>query len=841
NNPELSAGQFYWTHKFNKTYRTGDLGRWLADGQVEFLGRLDQQVKIRGFRIEPGEIERRLLEHDQIKEAIVICLSDEGIDNYLCAYIICHRTVPVSELREYLAKRVPAYMIPSYFVDLDNIPLTVSGKIDRNALPEPGIKVEGGYIAPRNDIEKTLAMTCAEVLAIAEDKIGIDADFFVLGGHSLKAAVMAAKVHKQLNIRIPLTVVFKNPTIRSLAQYITGAAVENYRAIDPVEKKEYYDLSSAQMRLYFLQQMEPNSLVYNVPSVIPLEEDVQKDILENAFRMLIKRHESLRTSFHMINNVPVQRVQDEVEFQIRYYDFESKITGYIRAFDLSKAPLLYVCLSGKKHLLVDLHHIITDGRSQQVLAQDFAALYKGEVLSPLRIQYKDFAHWQKSDKIKEKIRQQEKFWLAELAGDLPVLEIPTDYPRPAIQSFAGDHLGFSFENIQALVEYARNRGVTLYMILLAVVNILLARLSGLEDIIIGTPVTGRTHPDLEKIIGMFVNTLALRNFPNGEKSFSHFLEELKEKSLQAFENQDYPFEELVQKIVVARDTGRNPLFDVMFALQNLDDPGTRENTGKSGEFGPALQTTKFDLSINAMETGQGLNISFQYGINLYKKETIQRFMVYFNNILSGVLNRPVIKINEIDLLSEAEKNLLLYEFNATETEYPGDKSIVELFIMQAERNPDRIALACPICLSYRELHEQSNRLAAWLMERGVLSGHIIGIMMERSVEMIIGILAILKSGGAYLPIDPDYPRERIDYMLKDSGAKFLVNETFFRGSRGAVLQKSPPCNLAYVIYTSGSTGKPKGVMIEHRNVIRLVMNANIIRWQEGKRLLMTGA
>ncbi|MCU0290324.1 MAG: condensation domain-containing protein, partial [Acidobacteria bacterium] len=607
------------------------------------------------------------------------------------------------------------------------------------------------------------------------------------------------------------------------------------------------------------QQLEPTGIAYNIPLIIGLREDIQVEKLPGVFKQLIKRHDSLRTSFHMLHDVPIQKIDEEVQFEIKVFaelfsksDPPEAIKSFIHPFDLSCAPLLRVGLvknrDGSLILLIDMHHIITDGTSQEVLKHDFMSLYKGEPLPTLRLQYKDFAEWQNSNKEREKLKSQESYWLKEFAGEIPVLELPVDYPRPLMQSFAGNRFAFEItdEEKQALNERALQSGATLFMVLAAILNILLTKLSGREDIIIGVPVAARRHADLEKIIGMFVNTLALRNYPNGEKSFSGFLDELKDRTLAAFENQEYQFEDLVEKVVIHRDMGRNPLFDVLLVVQNVKKtPGEGfhgfETVEKEGEI---IQVSKFDLEINAWETGEGINIVFGYCTQLFKQETIERFIIYFKKITSFIIQSPGIRIKDIEIISDEEKEQILHDFNQTETEYPKHKTIQQLFAEQVSRTPDHIALhGCMIAwmddcmdawmhgmhLSYRELNEQSDRLAWLLIEKGVLADNIVGLMIDRTIETIIGIIGILKSGGAYLPIDPDFPRERIDYMLKDSRAAILLTNLETKRMDNCQCsivncQLSMEKQLAYVIYTSGSTGKPKGVMVEHGNVVRFAIS-----------------
>ena len=872
-------------------YKTGDWARWLPDGNIEFLGRIDQQVKLRGFRIELGEIENRLLNYPGIKEAVVLAQKEDGSDKFLCAYIVSPKKYDEIAIREFLSEKLPDHMIPSYLVRLDKIPLTANGKINRKALPKPEFESGDRYIAPRNEIDKKLVGLWSEVLGIAS--IGIDDNFFELGGHSLKATALISRIHKELDIKIPLAEFFKTPTIQGLSDYISGTVKNIYESILPVEEKEYYSLSFAQERMYILQQMDLNSTAYNMPQVIPLTGGIDTGRLEEAFRKLIRRHDSLRTSFHMSGDRPVQRIHKQVNFEIdRLQDQYLSV----RPFDLSHAPLLRVGLLNVEKeqyqqyiLIVDMHHIISDGVSHQVLKEDFMAFYQGNELPSLRIQYKDFAQWQNSPKEVERLHQQMSYWLKELAGEIPVLEIPLDYPRPMIQSFEGSSIDFqiSEEETRGLNALALNCGGTLFMVLTTAVNILLAKLSSLEEIIIGTPIAGRRHPDLEKIIGMFVNTLALRNYPNGEQTFIEFLGDVKERLLTVFENQEYPFEVLVDKLSLKRDMGRNPLFDVMFALQNINTVSVEPNDGDGQRLNqPAVQvenknigqTAKFDLTFIAVEIGQKILFTIQYCTKLFKQETIERFSRYIKKIVSQVIENPELKLKEIEIIPDDERRRLLIEFNNAENVYPNNKTIQQLFEEQVEQTPDYIALVGALVgagegeekkrrrgeeknsgvetlratslqyqhqITYHQLNEQSDQLAGLLIEKGVLADHIVGIMVERSFEMIIGLLGILKSGAAYLPLNPKNPSSRNQYMLKDSGTKLLAvangldGETVrkWEGEKiflESVIQESNHLkgrprrglqhsnHLAYLIYTSGSTGNPKGVPITHANFSSLV-------------------
>ena len=859
NNPELTAEKFNRSYRSYKTYicyKTGDLVRWLDSGAVEFLGRIDQQVKIRGFRIELGEIENRLLRHDHVKEAVVMDRK-VGEEKYLCAYIVplSNPAPEAAELKTYLWGSLPDYMIPAFFIAIDRIPLNPNGKIDLNALPEPGVgEAANEYTAPRDEVEKIMAEIWSEVLK-PPSPIGIHDNFFDLGGHSLNAALLTARMHRAFQVKIPLKEFFQRGCIRELAQYIKEAVKEEFTFIEPVEEKEYYPLSAAQKRMYILQQMDEGSTVYNIPAVMILEGALDKNRLEKVFIKLIQRHESLRTSFITNNEEPVQRIRDNVEFEIevsRGAPLWSPYKSFIRPFDLSKAPLMRVALveeENEKHVLVvDMHHIITDGTSMELFVKEFMALYAGRELLPLTLQYKDYSGWRNIMREKG-----EEYWLNRFNETTPVLDLPLDYPRPAIQSFAGRDYSFEITAAEtgALKALASGEGTTLYMVLLSLYYIFLTRLTGQEDIVVGTPVAGRSHAGLESIMGMFVNTLALRNSPAWEKNFAGFLKEVNDSTLAAFANQDYPYEELVERVTINRDPGRNPLFDTMLNLRNMDISEIEIPGLKMASFPFEESISKFDLTLRAFDAPGNLRFTFEYCTLLFKVETIERFAVYFKNIIRGGIGNKTAGIFDLEIIPEEEKSRLLYDFNDTSAEYPHDKTIHQLFAEQASKTPDHVAVfgsalsVLPVRpvqlvqLTYLQLNEQSNQVAGLLIEKGVLAGDIVAIMMERSIDLVTGILGILKSGGAYLPIEPEYPQERVDYMLKDSAAKILLTANeIVPLSTGCVFNSN---QLAYIIYTSGSTGKPKGAAITHRNVVRLVKNTNFVPLNEETRILQTGA
>ncbi|HLP60630.1 MAG TPA: amino acid adenylation domain-containing protein [Candidatus Deferrimicrobium sp.] len=897
NNPELTAEKFnndLLDSQDNQdkkkkrplvVYKTGDLARWLSNGIIEFKGRIDQQVKIRGYRIELGEIEGRLRKHSRVKDAVVIDRKVEG-EKYLCAYIVprggIENSPGTSELRTYLQGCLPDYMIPSFFMFLEKIPLTPNGKIDRKALPGVGsVNMAKEYISPRDEIEKKLAEIWTAVLK-PSSAMGIDDNFFDLGGHSLNATLLTARMHKVFNVKIPLKEFFQRGCIREVAEFLKGAAREEYIRIEPAEEKEYYPLSAAQKRMYILHRMDESGISYNIPAIMELEGELDKKQLKEVFIKLIKRHESLRTSFITINEKPVQRIHGHVEFEIESIDLATESTAEIgarihhfsRVFDLSKAPLLRVALAagqGKQLLMVDMPHIITDGTSMELFTAEFMALYAGRELPPLKLQYKDYSVWWQSDREKDSLKAQEQYWLKQFSEAPAALELPLDFPRPVVQSYEGS--GYTFEISEtetgALKALASAKGTTLYMVLSSLYYIFLSKLTGQEDIVIGTPVAGRSHADLEPIMGLFVNTLALRNSPVREKNFCEFLKEVNENTLAAFANQDYPYEELVEKVVVTRDTGRNPLFDTLLNLRNMDIPEIAIPGLKMKPYPFSESISKFDLSLRVFDGPEKLRFTFEYCTALFKMETIERFVGVYKAVIARIIQEPQTLMAEIEIITEAEKKQILIDFNNTAVAYPRDKTIQQLFSEQVEKSPDRIALisfvgadprVCPnlslspVSLTYCELNRQAGHLAGLLIEKGVRANDLVAIMIERSIDLIIGILGILKAGGAYLPIDPDYPQERIDYMLKDSRVRILIkspkdlivlnfeNSDFeFVSNFGFRISNFNSSNFAYIMYTSGSTGQPKGVVVTQRNVVRLVKNANFVSLTEDTRILQTGA
>ncbi|WP_105981064.1 bacitracin non-ribosomal peptide synthetase BacC [Bacillus paralicheniformis] len=851
NRPDLTLGKFV-PNPFvpgENMYRTGDLARFLPDGQIEYLGRIDHQVKIRGFRIELSEIENQLLKIEGIDAAAVMAREDQAGGKYLCAYIVADKTAGVADVRKCLLKELPDYMVPSYFVKLDQLPLTANGKIDRKALPEPsGTISEATYEAPRNRTEEKLVSIWEDVLGI--ENIGISHNFFELGGHSLKAAALTAKLHKEMKIEVPLRQIFETPTIKDIGDFIESMKESPYASITQAEEKEYYALSSAQRRLYILNQIEPGGLSYNMPFAMKIAGDFDVDRFEDAFRQLIERHEALRTAFVVVDGEPVQKIEKEVDFKVKYGRLgqdrlEEKIKAFIKPFALEKAPLLRVEVlkaSGDEHVLMfDMHHIISDGVSMAIFTRELAELYEGKTLQPLTIQYKDFSEWQKLFYQKDEIKRQEDYWLNVFQGEVPVLNLPADEKRPQKRSIEGDIVQFEIdgETSAMLNKLAKENGATMYMLLLAGYTTLLAKYTGQEDIVVGSPIAGRHHSDLKHVIGVFINTLAMRNHPIGDMPFADYLKEVKETALKAYENQDYPFDELVEKLDVKRDMSRHPLFDTMLVLQNFDG----DEADIDGLIFQPLQTevniSKFDLTLTAAETNEGIQCVFNYSTKLFKRSTIERMAGHLINILKEAANDPQMPLSDVNMLSDEEIRVLRDQNQGQRTDYPKDQTVHQLFEHQAGKTPEQTAVVfADEKLTYRELNEKANQLARLLRDKGASAGAPVAIMIEPSLEMIISMMAVLKAGAAYVPIESEQLAKRTNEILSDSRAAILLvkgsvkENVAFAGEivnvADGLIDAKAASNLsasgaadqnAYIIYTSGSTGKPKGVFIRHGNVV----------------------
>jgi amino acid adenylation domain-containing protein len=845
----------------------------LGDGNLEFLGRIDFQVKIRGIRIEPGEIEHQLLKHEKIKEAVVMCREDRGGEKYLCTYILPEAQeegeLDIQGLRDFLSGTLPGYMVPHIFVPLERLPLTQSGKIDRKALPGPGKGIKKDYTAPRHPLEKQLAAIWSEVLLIKKDTIGIDSNFFELGGHSLKATRLVSKIHKELNVKLPLEEIFAKPTVRGLSDYLAGVVRDRYVSMKAVEAKEYYEASSAQKRLYFLHQLDRDSVSYNMPALVSLEKDIEKDRLETIFRRLIQRHESFRTFFEIIEGKPVQRVHDVVEFAIEYHspqrDMHPRdiIDHFIKPFDLSHAPLMRVGLIDKKEeniLILDMHHIISDGASGRIFIKEFSALYKGEDLPSLRVQYKEYSEWQGSEEQTQTIKRQEQYWQREFEVEPPVLTLPADYVRPMVQKFEGSSLGFIVgpEETGQLNALALKEETTMFMVLLAIFNVLLAKLSGQQDIVVGTGIEGRRHEDLHQVIGMFVNTLALRSHPQPGISFLEFLKQVKKTTLEAYENQDYQFENLVEQVFVRKDTSRNPLFDVMFQLDNLEKLGIASLEPSIKPYPYQKKISKFDMTLFAKDAGKKLLFFIEYSTALFKKETVQWFATFFKEILKTVSRNPAGKLAEIMEMPEERKKTILDQLNQElNREVNIIKKNSQVLQIKWEKHintcKDKIAIQMGArAVTYDELDRRANHMANWMIHnRTIAKGTFIGILMDNRLELIVTVMGILKAGAVMVPLDPGYPGDRLELMLNSTDVNYIIGdnvnlnrflagdifktrtpefipvEKLFSSPASSWLTEPPGIrhqaeDSIYIYFTSGSTGIPRAMIGKNSGLVHFI-------------------
>ncbi|QOY92809.1 non-ribosomal peptide synthase/polyketide synthase [Massilia sp. UMI-21] len=855
-----------------RLYRTGDLARYRADGTLEYMGRQDHQVKIRGFRIELGEIEAALRAHPAVAQAVVVALDEAGGGRRLAGYVV--GTVDGGELRAHLLRSLPEYMVPAVFVQLDALPLSPNGKVDRKALPAPQAQAAGDtHVAPRTPLEETLAAIWSEVLEV--EQIGIHDNFFELGGHSLMAARVVARIRDSLAVELPLRIVFEAATVESLAHRIEALRQEDQGLVLPPLLAQLRDdrspASFSQERLWFLEQLEELGQAYHEVLSFRLSGALELPALERAFTELVRRHETLRTHFETVEGKGVQVVEPARAFHFALFDLsgepeaerEARMVELVlneqkRSFDLGRGPLFraaLLCLSDREHVLtITMHHSICDGWSlRAVLTRELQALYGAYVsgrpspLPELPIQYADYALWQRGWLQGEALERQLAFWKDKLAGAPAALELPTDRPRPAVQSFRGSRLELKLpvQLSDSLAALARNEGSTLFMVLLASYQLLLSRWSGQDDIVVGSPIAGRSARQTEGLIGLFVNTLVFRSRLSGDISFRELLAGVKESALGAYAHQDLPFEKLVQELQPVRDLSRQPVFQTMFALQNvpqqllsLQDVELRPLTG-------GHSAAKFDLFLELVETQDGVQGSLEYATDLFEVETVERMARHFETLLAAIVADPDRSIGTLPLLDQAERAQLLEEWNDTAAGWPQERCLHALFAEQAARTPEAVALVDAAGqLSYAELDRRSNQLAHHLETLGVGPERLVGVGMERSRELAVAVLAVLKAGGAYLPLDPSYPAERLAYMLEDSGAALVLTRQALAGhlplegrqvlcvdaeqdAIAAWPETAPACaatahNLAYVIYTSGSTGKPKAVGAPHAGMVNRI-------------------
>lgn len=678
NKPQLTSERFIPDPfiKGRTMYKTGDKARILLDGNIEYLGRNDHQVKVRGFRIEPAEIESEIMDYEAVKEAVVIVREEYSGDKYLCAYYISDREIQSQELKEFLAKSLPYYMIPAYFIRMVSLPLTHNGKVDRNALPEPDIwanKVKI-YTAPKNDTEERMAHIWKEVLGIG--RISMEDNFFDLGGHSLKANILAFKIHKEFNIEIPIAEIFANPTVNDMIRFMQGAASRDYKSIQPVEHMDLYPLSLSQKWIFVSSRVNRGDILWNMPCLMMIDGKLDIKRFENALNMLVKRHEAFRTSFEMTERGPMQRIYDNVKLDISYIESdEDQIEGllkeFIKPFDLNTVPLLRAGLAriseGKHAFLFDIHHIIFDGLSVNILLRELETLYDGGQLPELKIHYKDFAYWENEHYMSGGFKKQEDYWLKVFNGKIPELDLHTDFPGKQEIGNEGDRvvLSLGVDLTAHLRKFASKAGSSIYMVLLAAYNILLFKYSDQEEIVVGTLTAGRQHADLENIIGMFVRTLAMKNHPKPYKTAAEFLREVRDNSLAAFDNQEYPLNQLLDVLKLPRNLSNHPLYKVMFIMQNMDSPKFKTDGLLFRQHDINLRISACDLILEARENQEGIKLTMTYRTRLFKKETIETMVLNYLKTLELLIVNPDIKLCDFELegLRKALDNVLDEDIN----------------------------------------------------------------------------------------------------------------------------------------------------------------------------------
>ncbi|TCP59048.1 amino acid adenylation domain-containing protein [Tumebacillus sp. BK434] len=877
NRPDLTEQAFlphpYHIDPDERLYRTGDRARWLPDGRIESLGRLDDQVKIRGFRIETGEIETALMRDPMVEKAVVVPHTDHLGQKRLAAYYVAAGggAVSAQELRAALRQSLPDYMVPAVFHRLDALPLNASGKVDRRALPEPDVMGGAGrdFQPPQSGTEQTLATLWQELLG--REEISRHDNFFEIGGHSLLATQLASRVREMFRVELPLRTLFEAPTIERLAERLEkmgpGVAIEPELTAFAAGATGAAPLSFSQQRLWFLDQWEPGSAAYNIANLVRLEGLLDLHVLEQSLALLTERHESLRTVFPARDGEPFQQVLAELTLPLVVTDLQGLANGEAQAlqsaqaesrrpFDLAAGPLvrLHVYkLSDTEHLLLLLmHHIISDGWSMRVFLRELIALYDAlqqgapSPLAPLPVQYTGYSRWQRQRFQGEAMAKQLDYWKQQLGGELPILELPTDHPRPAAATGSGAKYAFALSAplTAAVRQLSQEQGTTLYMTLLAAFQTLLARYTGQSDLLVGSPIAGRNRQEIEGLIGFFVNTLVLRTDLSGSPGFAELLQRVKRTTLDAYANQDVPFEMLVAELQPERDSGRTPLFQAMFALNHT--PDTVQAVSGLMLSGLPLEsgTAKFDMSLMMYETEDVLYAAFEYNADLWDEAAMARMSGHMLTLLEGMIADPEQPVGTLPLLTAAEARQVLLEWNETATEYPRESTVHELVEHFAATTPDAVALLFErTTVSYRELNEAANRLARRLQQLGVARGGLVGISIERSIEMIVAMVAILKAGAAFVPFDVTYPHDRLSYMFEDTQVGVLLTQahladrlpqhsaTVLIVDSDLTVAEESSANLqlavgkddaAYVMYTSGSTGRPKGVVVPHRGIVRLV-------------------
>ncbi len=878
NRPELTAERFL-SDPFapgGRMYRTGDVARYLANGDIEYLGRNDQQVKIRGFRIECGEIEAALATHPAVREAVVDARA-VGDDKRLVAWVVPAAGVAeetlAGVLRQHVSAALPDYMVPSAWVVVAALPLSPNGKLDRRALPEPqGAQSQAAYEAPQGEHETLLAAIWRELLNV--EQVGRHDNFFELGGHSLLAVRLTNRL-QQVEWQLPLQTLFANPTLLALAQQLRRTD-EALPPIEAMRRGAELPLSFAQQRLWFLTQLEGLSETYHIPLALSLRGELDLPAWRQSLDALYARHEALRSRFVTVEGQPQAHILPADALPLTVHDLRGRQDAQSQArqlaqrlteapFDLTQGPLVraaLIRLADEEHLfLLTCHHIISDGWSTGILLRELGALYgafrrgDGDPLPPLTLQYPDYAAWQRRYLTPERLAAQAQYWRETLSDAPALLTLPTDRPRPTVQSFSGGEVPIAIdaELTQALRQFSRQHGGTLFMTVLAAWSLVLARMAGQQELVIGTPEANRGRLETESLVGFFVSTLALRIDLRDDPDLPTLIARIRHTVLAARENRDLPFEQVVELVNPPRHLGYTPMFQVMLAWQDgsVRDISLPRLQAESAELG--YQIAKYDLTLDLAERDEQISGTLNFATALFDRATAERYGVYLVQVLRAMATNATQPASHLDLLPAAERELLLYGWNRTAEVYPAQSSAHVLFEQWAQRTPDAVAVVNDRdSLSYAQLNAHANQLAHQLIAQGVRPGDRVATSLERSVSLVIAQLAILKAGAAYVPLDPHLPVARQAWIIGDSGASLILcDRDLDREIAGEIaclridrLRQNPTHDPAvpragdapaYIMYTSGSTGTPKGVMVTHQGILRLAINNRFASFERGDR------
>ncbi|SDL53333.1 amino acid adenylation domain-containing protein/thioester reductase domain-containing protein [Maridesulfovibrio ferrireducens] len=856
NRPELTLEKFVADPFFpgQKMYRTGDLAKWLPDGNIDFLGRIDFQVKIRGYRIELEEIEARIVKLPHVTNAVVDVREDNTGSPFLCAWVETSQENGVSDIQASLKADMPDYMVPAFITAIDTLPMNSSGKVDRRALPEPDLESQRQteYEPPKTETEKKLALIWEKILGLK--KISANDSFLSLGGHSLKALTMQYRIQKVFKINLPISEIFKLQTLRRTAAFIEQLKDSKEDEIKSVPVRSFYPVTSAQKRLYLIHQMGNVDTAYNIPLVMRIQGPLDHVKLGAAIDELVLRHEILRTGFKLENGIPVLKVHQEVTPKRVFAEtspnhVQAQIKDFVKPFDLENAPLFRTALfreSANSHVFVfDVHHIIMDGLSVSILMKELWDIYGGNELPALEFSYKDFSVWQQETNVGGRLPKQQAYWLDVFKGFSQTMEFEADHVRKASMDYSGGRLLFDVpETVKnRLAKVAEKSGVTLFTTMLAAYGIFLMRHTSCTDLVVGIPSSGRTIPEVENMLGMFVGTMPLRLFPDKNTPIKNYLSSVNQTVMGALDNQDYPLEDLVEQLGVKREPGRTPLLDVLFTLREMP------STMKAGElsispvdYDPGV--SKFDQTFEAIIHEEGIQLKIEYKKALFDEETVLGWGDQYIQLLEQICEHPDKTVGEYDIILPRERKFLLEKFNDTSVPCP-NQTVTDCFCQQAKRTPDAVAIKQEDrTISFSELDSLTNRLANRLRAEGVSSGQVVGVVGSASIEFIVGILGILKAGGAYVPVDIGYPAERINFMMKEADVRLVLttsgndqaqklapsltclkleDEQTYSDNDLMPDSGSNPSDPIYIIYTSGSTGKPKGVMVTHKGVLNYLL------------------